>query len=101
MDEAYRNSDVEMITFKHGNYCAVLSPSHGQWYRGKIQKVLQKNLMEVFQLVVVSLRCSGQEYEIVNKQSVSKLSICNTIPCVYKWGRYLFKKIPCAKRRTC
>eukprot|EP00105_Crassostrea_gigas_P034958 XP_019919106.1 PREDICTED: RING finger protein 17 isoform X8 [Crassostrea gigas] len=48
MDEEYSDSEYEWINLEADTFCAARRPEDGKWYRAKIQRIIHKNLAEVF-----------------------------------------------------
>ncbi|XP_033741542.1 LOW QUALITY PROTEIN: RING finger protein 17-like [Pecten maximus] len=47
LQEEYKDSETQWMSWKVSEFCVAKYSQDGRWYRGKIQKILHKNVMEV------------------------------------------------------
>ncbi|XP_021370867.1 RING finger protein 17-like isoform X2 [Mizuhopecten yessoensis] len=47
LQEEYKDSETQWMSWKVMEFCVAKYSQDGRWYRGKIQKILHKNVMEV------------------------------------------------------
>ncbi|XP_060079658.1 RING finger protein 17-like [Ylistrum balloti] len=63
LQEEYTNSETQWMSWKVSEFCVAKYSQDGRWYRGKIQKILHKNVMEV-SLVDYGYTCTVSQNQL-------------------------------------